>query len=107
MKRLIIAALVLIGFSAAVFAQTVPVKNNEPSRMQVVKKATDEKEQTKVMIMNKDGEGIVTFTLVVTIIIATVFFVSFFAGVFYATGLVAECVAGLVALFIGSQIKAR
>ena len=54
MKKLIIAALALVGFSAASFAQTVPaVKKNDPSKMQVVKKATDRKLEGKVVAMNK------------------------------------------------------
>jgi hypothetical protein len=41
MKKLMIAALALVGFSAASYAQTVPVKKNEPAKMQVAKKTTN------------------------------------------------------------------
>lgn len=41
MKKLLMAALVLIGFSAATLAQTTPaVKKTEPSKVQVAKKTT-------------------------------------------------------------------
>ena len=54
MKKVIIAALALIGFGAASFAQTKPlVKKNEPSKMQVVKKTTGVKTDAKVVAMNK------------------------------------------------------
>ncbi len=54
MKRVLIAALALVGFSAASFAQTIPaVKKNEPSKMQVVKKTTDITIVGKAVAMNK------------------------------------------------------
>ena len=103
MKRLIIAALALISFSAD-FAQTVP--KNDPSKMQVIKKITDQKEQTQVVIWNKDKERGAMFAFGVTVVFAAVFFVSFFAGLFYTTALLTECMAGFVALFITGQKKA-
>ena len=54
MKKLIIAALALAGFSAASFAQVTPaVKKNDAAKMQVVKKTTDKKMDGKVVAMNK------------------------------------------------------
>lgn len=54
MKKLIIVALAFTGFSAASFAQAVPVvKKSEPSRVQVVKKQTDTKAPSKVVALNK------------------------------------------------------
>ncbi len=54
MKRVLIAALALVGFSAASFAQTTPaVKKNEPSKMQVVKTTTGMKVAGKTVAMNK------------------------------------------------------
>jgi hypothetical protein len=44
MKKLMIAALAIIGFSTATFAQAAPAaKKSEPSKLQVVKKPTEAK----------------------------------------------------------------
>lgn len=102
MKKLIIAALMLVSFSAADFAQTV--KKNDPSIMQFLRKAA-KKEQTKVMTLNKERGRGAAFAFVVTVVFATVFFVSFFAGLFYTSALLTECMAGFVALFITGQKK--
>jgi hypothetical protein len=57
MKKLIIAALALVGFSAASFAQSTPaVKKTEPSKMQVVKKTTGAKTDAKVVALNKGSK---------------------------------------------------
>ncbi len=104
MKKLIIAALVLVSFSAADFAQTGP--KNDPSKMQVIKKATDEKKQTQVAAWNKNRERGATFAFRATVVFATGFFVSFFAGLFYTTALLTECMAGFVALFFAGRKKA-
>ena len=57
MKKLIIAALALVGFSAASFAQSAPaVKKNEPHKMQVVKKETNKKADAKVVALNKGSK---------------------------------------------------
>jgi hypothetical protein len=53
MKKLIIAAIALIGFNAASFAQAAPATKAEPSKMKVVKKATDSKQETKVVPITK------------------------------------------------------
>lgn len=54
MKKLIIAAIALTGFSAASFAQSAPaVKKTAPSKMQVVKNVTAKKEDGKVVAINK------------------------------------------------------
>ena len=54
MKKVIIAALALTGFSVASFAQAVPaVKKSKPSKMLVVKKQTDVKAPSKVVALNK------------------------------------------------------
>jgi hypothetical protein len=54
MKKVLIAALALIGFSAASFSQTTPaIKKSEPSKMQVAKKPTDKKQGTKVVAQDK------------------------------------------------------
>lgn len=54
MKRLIIAAIALMGFSAASFAQATPaVKKDAASKMQVVKKTDGKGSEAKVAAMNK------------------------------------------------------
>jgi hypothetical protein len=53
MKKLFFAAIMVAGFSAAGFAQTSPVKKTDPSKMQVIKKPTDNKGQTKVVPITK------------------------------------------------------
>jgi len=54
MKRVLIAILALVCFSAASFAQTVaPLKKNEPAKTQVVKKTTDKNVDEKVHALNK------------------------------------------------------
>ena len=53
MKKLIIAAIALVGFSAASFAQVIPVKKNDASKMQVVKNVTAKKADAKVVAINK------------------------------------------------------
>jgi hypothetical protein len=54
MKRVLIVALALLGFSAASLAQTVPAtKKNEPSKTQIVKKATRKKENSQAVASNK------------------------------------------------------
>ena len=54
MKKVIIAALALTGFSVASFAQAVPaVKKSKPSKMLVVKKQTDVKAPSKVVALTK------------------------------------------------------
>lgn len=56
MKKLLIAAIALMGFSAASFAQTPPAaKKAEPAKMQIVKKA-DQKADAKVVAMTKPTE---------------------------------------------------
>lgn len=69
MKKVIIAALALVGFSAASFAQSAPaVKKNEPHKMQVVKRETDKKADAKVITLNKGTKPVpaaVTKTAVV------------------------------------------
>ena len=57
MKKLLIAALALVGFSAASFAQTTPAtKKNEPSKVQVVKKANDKKQDAKTVAIHKTAK---------------------------------------------------
>ena len=54
MKKVIIAALALTGFSTASFAQAVQaVKKSEPSKMQVVKKQTAAPATSKVVALHK------------------------------------------------------
>lgn len=54
MKKVLMAALALIGFSAATLAQTTPaVKKTDPSTVQVVKKTTDKKDNGKAVAVNK------------------------------------------------------
>jgi hypothetical protein len=54
MKRVLIAAFILLGFSAASLAQTVPaVKKSEPSKTQAVKKTTGKKGNPQVVANNK------------------------------------------------------
>lgn len=54
MKRLIIAALALMGLNAASFAQTI--KKHEPSKMHAVTKAPDKKADAKVVTMQKPAK---------------------------------------------------
>lgn len=52
MKKLIIAAIALISFSTATFAQAMPAgKKSERSKMQVVKKTTEVKTPAKVVTL--------------------------------------------------------
>ncbi|MFM9911177.1 MAG: hypothetical protein ACKVOW_17690 [Chitinophagaceae bacterium] len=54
MKKLIIAAIALVSFSAVSFAQSVPaVKKTEPSKLQAVKNITAEKNDARVIALNK------------------------------------------------------
>lgn len=54
MKKVLMAALALIGFSAATLAQTTPAaKTSDPAKVQVVKKTTDKKDNGKAVAMNK------------------------------------------------------
>jgi colicin import membrane protein len=50
MKRVLFATLVLLGFSVAGFSQTTPVKKNESSTTQAIKKSTSKKEQAGVVM---------------------------------------------------------
>jgi hypothetical protein len=106
MKKLIIAALILLCYNQADFALRVPVKKSGSSKMSGVKKVTDNKEQAKREIFNK-REQLVTLIIGVTVIFATVFFVVFFAGIIYGAILLAECVGGIAALFIFRQPKVQ
>lgn len=59
MKRVLIAAFALAGFSAASFAQSVPATTKiGDAKMQVVKKATTVKPDAKVVAMNKGGKPV-------------------------------------------------
>lgn len=53
MKKVIIVALALVGFSAASFAQAVAVKKTTPSKIQLVKKQTTATVPSKVVALNK------------------------------------------------------
>ena len=53
MKKVIIAALALVSFSAASFAQAVAVKKTEPAKIQLVKKQTTTTASSKVVALNK------------------------------------------------------
>ncbi|WP_315818489.1 hypothetical protein [Paraflavitalea speifideaquila] len=48
MKKLLIAGLILAGFSTATFAQTAPaVKKENPAKLQVVKKTNEKKKMRR------------------------------------------------------------
>ena len=65
MKKLIIAAIALTGFSAASFAQAVPVKKADASKMQVVKNTANTKTDAKVVAIAKPAPVAVAKTPVV------------------------------------------
>ncbi len=68
MKKLIIAAIALTGFSVASFAQAVPAKKADASKMQIVKNTSPKKVDAKVVAINnvtKPAPAAVTKTPVV------------------------------------------
>ena len=68
MKKIIIAAIALTGFSVASFAQAVPAKKADASKMQIVKNTSPKKVDAKVVAINnvtKPAPAAVTKTPVV------------------------------------------
>ena len=55
MKKLIIAAIAIVAFSVASYAQVSPATKKESTKMQVVKKHTDKIDQTKAEPANKSS----------------------------------------------------
>ena len=62
MKKLIIAAIAFIGFNGVSFAQAIPAKKTDASKMQVVKNTTIKKTDAKVVSIAKPSQVVVTKT---------------------------------------------